>query len=113
MSEERVARPGPRRQALESKNIAAYTCPEAQRELEAGKERYINPKIENELVEFKEEIEKNYWKSHINQTYVFKRVSPAEAAESAKMTNNTMQAKAASPEKGARRKSATMGGTVA
>lgn len=34
----------------------------------------MNDKIEAELVEFKDEIEKNFWKSEINRSYVFKRL---------------------------------------
>jgi len=59
---------------LSNGNIVAYTCPEARVALLSGeKQRRINPKIEGELVEFKEEIEKNFWQSEINQTYVFQR----------------------------------------
>jgi hypothetical protein len=66
---------------MPSKNIVAYTCPEAQHALETGaKQRYMNEKIEAELVEFKEEIEKNFWKSEINRSYVFRRLPTDEAA---------------------------------
>lgn len=34
----------------------------------------MNPKIEQELVEFKEEIEEKFWSSNINMTYVFTRI---------------------------------------
>ena len=33
----------------------------------------MNSKIEQELVEFKEEIEEKFWSSNINMSYVFKR----------------------------------------
>ena len=37
---------------LSNGNIASFTSIEAQLEIESGKKRYINPKIENELIEF-------------------------------------------------------------
>jgi hypothetical protein len=37
------------------------------------KERYINPKIEEELVEFKEEIREKFHASKMNKTYKFPR----------------------------------------
>ena len=37
------------------------------------KPRYINPTIEKELAEFKEEIAEKFEKSDINKTYVFPR----------------------------------------
>lgn len=37
------------------------------------KARYINPAIESELAEFKQEIAEKFAKSDINRTYVFKR----------------------------------------
>ena len=37
------------------------------------KSRYINPAIEKELAEFKEEIADKFEKSDINKTYVFPR----------------------------------------
>ena len=37
------------------------------------KARYINPAIEKELAEFKEEIAEKHAKSEMNKTYVFKR----------------------------------------
>jgi len=46
---------------LSNGNIASFTSIEAQLEIESGKKRYINPKIENELIEFKEEIEEKFW----------------------------------------------------
>jgi hypothetical protein len=64
-----------RQRMRQHRNIVAYTGPEAQRALESGAtERYINHKIEAELVEFKEEIERNFGNSEMNRTYVFKRV---------------------------------------
>jgi hypothetical protein len=56
-------------------NIAAYTSLLAQHSLQLGnKNRYVNPKIEQELIEFKEEIEEKYWASSINLNFKFKRV---------------------------------------
>lgn len=78
------------RRFRQNKNIVAYTCPEAQHALESGgKQRYMNEKIEAELVEFKEEIEKNFSRSEINKTYVFKRLPPEEAAANSKMVAKT------------------------
>ena len=37
------------------------------------KARYINPAIEKELAEFKEEIADKHAKSEMNKTYVFRR----------------------------------------
>ena len=37
------------------------------------KPRYINPKIEEELIEFKLEIEEKWEASKVNHTYVFPR----------------------------------------
>ena len=37
------------------------------------KERYVNPKIEEELVEFKQEIEEKHHESVINKTFSFPR----------------------------------------
>lgn len=34
---------------------------------------YYNPKIEQELLEFKEEIQEKFMKSEMNRTYVFPR----------------------------------------
>ena len=39
------------------------------------KARYINPKIEKELVEFKEEISEKYEASDMNKTYSFPKKS--------------------------------------
>lgn len=39
----------------------------------AYQERYLNPKVESELVEFKKEIEEKYQVSELNATYKFKR----------------------------------------
>lgn len=50
-------------------NTPAYACGPL------TKERYINPKIEQELVEFKQEIEDKFIESHVNKTYKFPRVA--------------------------------------
>ena len=44
----------------------------------------MNDKIEAELVEFKDEIEKNFWKSEINRTYEFTRLPHHEAVANSK-----------------------------
>lgn len=59
---------------LSNGNIASFTSIEAQVEIESGKKRYINPKIENELIEFKEEIEEKFWQSEMNKNFRFKRM---------------------------------------
>jgi hypothetical protein len=59
---------------LSNGNIASFTSIEAQLEIESGKKRYINPKIENELIEFKEEIEEKFWQSEMNKNFRFKRM---------------------------------------
>lgn len=48
----------------------------------------MNDKIEAELVEFKDEIEKNFSKSDINRTYVFKRLPPDEAAMNSRLVTS-------------------------
>lgn len=48
-------------------NIPVFACGPLK------KERYINPKIEEELVEFKIEIEEKYHASRINYIYRFPR----------------------------------------
>jgi hypothetical protein len=53
---------------LANGNTPAYACGPL------TKERYINPKIEQELVDFKQEIEEKYHDSEINRTYSFPRV---------------------------------------
>ena len=60
---------------LPNGNTPAYACGAL------TKERYINPKIEEELVEFKQEIEEKFLESEANKTFVF----PRKAAEQ-KMT---------------------------
>lgn len=49
--------------ALENGNIPEFACGPL------TKPRYINPKIEKELVEFKIEINEKFWGSQINHTY--------------------------------------------
>jgi hypothetical protein len=39
------------------------------------KERYVNPKIETELVEFKDEIEEKFHASDVNKLFVFPRMA--------------------------------------
>lgn len=86
--EAEVVAPGTR-QHRELKNTVAYTCPEAHRALMTGeRRRYVNEKIEAELVEFKEEIERNFWKSDINRTYVFKRLPPDETNSHARLVGS-------------------------
>ena len=53
---------------LPNGNTPAYACGPL------TKERYINPKIETELVEFKQEIEEKFLESYANKTYIFPRV---------------------------------------
>ena len=54
--------------------MPAFTGIESKLKLASGnKRRYINPKIEQELVEFKQEIEEKYCTSETNMTYVFLR----------------------------------------
>lgn len=73
-----------RQRMRQQRNIVAYTCAEAQRSLESGAtERYINHKIEAELVEFKEEIERNFANSE-TRTYVFKRVPHEQSIANSK-----------------------------
>ena len=48
-----------------SGNIVANACGPLK------KPRYVNPKIEKELVEFKQEIEDKFAKSAFNKTFVF------------------------------------------
>ena len=48
-----------------SGNIVANACGPLK------KARYVNPKIEKELVEFKQEIEDKFAKSAFNKTFVF------------------------------------------
>ena len=52
---------------LPSGNIPAFACGPLTRE------RYINPKIEQELVEFKVEIEEKFYASDMNKTFRFPR----------------------------------------
>ena len=52
---------------LPNGNIPTFACGPL------TKQRYINPKIEEELVEFKHEIEEKYHASSINYTYKFPR----------------------------------------
>jgi hypothetical protein len=59
---------------LSNGNIASFTSIEAQLEIQSGKKRYINLKIENELIEFKEEIEEKFWQSEMNKNFRFKRL---------------------------------------
>jgi hypothetical protein len=54
---------------LANGNIAAYACGPLK------KQRYINPKIETELVEFKEEIEEKFHASDVNKRFVFPRMT--------------------------------------
>ena len=54
---------------LPNGNIVAYACGEF-----TGK-RYINDKIEQELVEFKQEIEEKFAESEMNKTYRFPKVA--------------------------------------
>lgn len=55
---------------LPSGNIPAFACGLLK------KERYINPKIEQELVEFKEEIEEKFLASDVNKQFIFPRKVP-------------------------------------
>ena len=57
---------------LPSGNIPAFACGLLK------KERYINPKIEQELVEFKEEIEEKYLASDVNKQFTFPRRVPED-----------------------------------
>ena len=52
---------------LPNGNIPCFACGPLK------KERYINPKIETELVEFKEEIEEKFHQSDVNKKFVFPR----------------------------------------
>ena len=62
------------------KNQPAFTSPKAEQEFKnKKKERYINPKIEAELVEFKEEIEEKFAASEMNNTYKFQRMADAKS----------------------------------
>ena len=54
---------------LPNGNTPAYACGPLK------KERYINPKIEQELLEFKQEIEEKFLESEVNSKFVFPRVS--------------------------------------
>jgi archaellum biogenesis ATPase FlaH len=54
---------------LPNGNTPAYACGPLK------KERYINPKIEQELIEFKQEIEDKFHESEVNRIFVFPRVS--------------------------------------
>jgi hypothetical protein len=54
---------------LPNGNIPAFACGPL------TKDRYINPKIEQELVEFKQEIEDKFNESVTNRIYVFPRIS--------------------------------------
>ena len=51
---------------LPNGNIVCYTSDNPPK-----KERYVNPKIEEELVEFKQEIEEKHNESKNNKTYKF------------------------------------------
>ena len=65
---------------LSNGNIAAFTCLQAQLQISSGnKNRYINPKIEQELVDFKQEIEEKFHDSETNKYYKFKRVEPGNS----------------------------------
>ncbi len=57
---------------LPNGNIPAYACGPLKRK------RYINPKIEQELVEFKDEIEAKFAKSEVNSQFVFQRIEGGE-----------------------------------
>ena len=52
---------------LSNGNIPEFACGPL------TKPRYINPKIEKELVEFKMEINDKFWQSKINHSYSFPR----------------------------------------
>ena len=54
---------------LPNGNIPCYACGPLK------KERYVNPKIETELVEFKDEIEEKYHASDVNKLFVFPRMA--------------------------------------
>ena len=53
---------------LPNGNIVAFACGPLL------KERYINPKIEQELVEFKQEIEDKFHESDVNRQFRFPRI---------------------------------------
>ena len=53
---------------MPSGNIPSFACGPLQ------KERYVNKKIEEELVEFKLEIKEKFQKSEINKNFVFPRL---------------------------------------
>lgn len=53
----------------------------------------MNDKIEAELVEFKEEIERNFWKSEINRTYRFVRLPDNEAVANSKNVSSANKIK--------------------
>ena len=54
---------------LPNGNIPCYACGPLK------KERYVNPKIETELVEFKDEIEEKFHASDVNKLFVFPRMA--------------------------------------
>jgi hypothetical protein len=60
-------RPQETSRRLPNGNIPEYACGPLKRE------RYVNDKIEEELVEFKQEIEEKYNKSRLNLTFRFPR----------------------------------------
>ena len=53
---------------LPNGNIACFTSDNPPK-----RDRYVNPKIEEELIEFKQEIEEKHHESEINKTYKFPR----------------------------------------
>lgn len=66
--------------ALPNGNIPEYACGPLTRP------RYINPKIEQELIEFKVEIEEKWEASAINHTYVFPRTKSNLSQQSMEAT---------------------------
>ena len=60
--------------------MPAFTSQKAEYEFKnKKKERYINPKIEAELIEFKEEIEEKFATSEMNNTYKFQRMTDSKS----------------------------------
>lgn len=64
-----------RRHSSPSRYTVSLACGPLQRP------RYVNPKIEDELKEFKAEIKQKFALSEIQRTYVFPKVATAQKEE--------------------------------